>query len=355
MEVVSRIEARSEYLSFEASLGAKKLIEEVMLVRKGESVVITADTSSDQRVVELTAAAAYAVGAYPTIVRYETRTMSAQEPTPPVAAAVAAADVWIELQLGYIMHSDAFRTALANGARYINLTGMDVQMLVDTVARVDYQGVTELGHALVGLLEQAQDIRITSANGTDISGRRGDRPINLRGLPATQPGQSVMLSGQISFNPLEETQNGVIVFDGGAWPPNEIGILRSPVRFEISKGIVTDISGDGADAKIYADWMASLNDPNMYRTAHWSLGFNPGVRKVTGRIVEDERVFGCVEFGFGTKGSWIGGEHWVAAAHTDASLIAPSIYADGEVIEENGRYAHPKIVEICRQMNIEGY
>lgn len=355
MEVVSRIEARSEYLSFEASLGARKLIEEVMLVRKGESVVITADTASDQRVVELTAAAAYAVGANPTIVRYETRTMSALEPSPPVAAAVAAADVWIEFQLGYIMHSDAFRTALANGARYINLTGMDIQMLVDTVARVDYEGVTELGYALVRLLEQADEIRITSAAGTDITGRRGDRPINLRGLPATKPGQSVMLSGQISFNPLEETQNGVLVFDGGAWPPNEIGILRTPVRFEVKNGVVTDISGDGADARVYADWMAALKDPNMYRVAHWSLGFNPGVRQVTGRIVEDERVFGCVELGFGTKGSWIGGEHWVAAAHTDASIVAPSIYIDGVAMEENGRYVHPEIVGICRQMNIEGY
>lgn len=355
MEVVSRIEARSEYLSFEASLGARKLIEEVMLVRKGESVVITADTASDQRVVELTAAAAYAVGANPTIVRYETRTMSALEPSPPVAAAVAAADVWIEFQLGYIMHSDAFRSALANGARYINLTGMDIQMLVDTVARVDYEGVTELGHALVRLLEQADEIRITSAAGTDITGRRGDRPINLRGLPATKPGQSVMLSGQISFNPMEETQNGVLVFDGGAWPPNEIGILRTPVCFEVKNGVVTDISGDGADARIYADWMAALKDPNMYRVAHWSLGFNPGVRQVTGRIVEDERVFGCVELGFGTKGSWIGGEHWVAAAHTDASIVAPSIYIDGVAMEENGRYVHPEIVGICRQMNIEGY
>jgi len=145
------------------------------------------------------------------------------------------------------------------------------------------------------------------------------------------------------------------VFDGGAWPPNEIGILRTPVRFDVKNGVVTDISGDGADARVYADWMAALKDPNMYRVAHWSLGFNPGVRQVTGRIVEDERVFGCVELGFGTKGSWIGGEHWVAAAHTDASIVAPSIYIDGVAMEENGRYVHPEIVGICRQMNIEGY
>lgn len=355
MEVVSRIESHQSYLDYEATLGGRKLIEEIMLVKKGENVVITADTATDMRVVDVAAAAAYAVGAQPTVIRYPTSSTSAQEPSAPIAAAIAQADVWIELQLGYIMHSEAFRVALGNGCRYINLTGMDVQMLVDTVGRVDYQEVTDLGWALVRLLENTKEIRITSPAGTDITGQIGDRPINLRGLPATQPGQSVMLSGQISFNPYEDTQNGVVIFDGGAWPPNELGLLNSSIRCEVHNGVITSISGPGADAATYANWMASFDDPNMYRVAHWSLGFNPGVPALTGRIVEDERVFGTVELGMGTKGSWIGGDHWAAAAHTDASMNLPSIYVDGTPIEVDGKYVHPEIVEICRSMGIEGY
>lgn len=355
MEVVSRIESRPEYLNFEAQRGARTLIEEIMLVKPGENVVITADTASDQRVVDVTAAAAFAAGANPVVIRYATSSTSAAEPPAPIAAAVAAADVWIEYQLGYIMHSNAFRAALANGARYINLTGMDVQMLVDTVARVDYAEVTELGWALVRLIEKADEIRITSPAGTDVTAKIGGRPINLRGLPATQPGQSVMLSGQISFNPLEETQNGTVVFDGGAWPPNELGLLASPIHCTVENGVITDITGPGTDAAVFANWMASHDDPNMYRLAHWSLGFNPGVPQLTGRIVEDERVFGTVEFGMGTKGAWIGGEPWEAAAHTDASMNLPSIFLDGEPLEVDGRYVHPEIVAICARMGVEGY
>lgn len=355
MEVVSRIESHASYLDIEANLGAKKLIEEIMLVKKGENVVITADTASDMRVVDQTAAAVHAAGGNPVIIRYVTSSTSAVEPPAPIAAAVKEADVWIEYQLGYIMHSNAFRAALENGCRYINLTGMDVQMLVDTVARVDFQAVTDLGWALVKLLENVEEIRITSPAGTDIRGRIGDRPINLRGLPATEPGASVMLSGQISFNPYEDTQNGVVVFDGGAWPPNELGLLNSAVRCEVENGVITSITGDGTDAAVYESWFESLDDPNMYRIAHWSLGFNPGVPKLTGRIVEDERVFGTVEFGMGTKGKWIGGDYWAAAAHTDASMNLPSIYLDGELLEKDGKYVHPDIVKICREMGIEGY
>ncbi|MFD7716879.1 hypothetical protein [Streptomyces sp. NPDC059814] len=354
MDMYSRLEPRPEYLSFELALAARKLVEEVMLVKRGEHVVLTGDTSSDRRVIEATAQAVAAAGAHPVVVWYETLPGASMEPPRPVAGAIADADVWIEFAVSYLMHSEAFRTAMANGCRYTNLTAMDVQMLVATVGRPDFQGVIRLGKALVALLEAADEVRITSANGTDLVGRNGDRPINLRGKPAEKPGETVMLSGQISWNPLEETQEGVLVFDGALWPPDEIGLLRSPVRCTVEKGVVTKIEGD-ADADTFRRWMESFDDPNMFRVAHWSLGFNPGVLAPTGRIVEDERVFGCVELGIGTKGAWIGGEPWVSAAHTDGSVLGPSIYLDGVAIEENGRYVHAGLVAICRDLGVAGY
>ncbi|NED16429.1 hypothetical protein [Streptomyces sp. SID9124] len=355
MEMFSRLEPRSEYLSYELALAARKLVEQVMLVKPGEHVVLTGDTSSDRRVVDATAQAVAAAGAHPVVVWYETMPSSSMEPPRPVAGAIADADVWIEFAVSYVMHSEAFRRAMANGCRYTNLTAMDVHMLVATVGRPDFEGVIKLGKALVRLLEQADEVRITSANGTDITGRNGDRPINLRGKPAENPGETVMLSGQISWNPLEETQDGVLVFDGALWPPDQLGLLRTPVRCTVEKGVVTKIDGEGQDAEIFRRWMESWDDPNMFRVAHWSLGFNPGVPAPTGRIVEDERVFGCVELGIGTKGAWIGGEPWVSAAHTDGSVLGPSIFLDGECIEKDGVYVHPELVEICRELGVAGY
>ncbi|MGW5018014.1 hypothetical protein [Streptomyces cacaoi] len=358
MEMHSRLEPRGEYLGFELAVAARKLVEQVMLVKPGEHVVLTGDTSSDRRVVDATAQAVAAAGGHPVVVWYETLPGSSMEPPRPVAGAIADADVWIEFAVSYVMHSEAFRTAMANGCRYTNLTAMDVHMLVATVGRPDFAGVMRLGNALVRLLEQADEVRITSRNGTDITGRNGDRPINLRGKPAERPGETVMLSGQISWNPLEETQQGTLVFDGALWPPDQLGLLRSPVRCTIEDGVVTAIDGadsSGQEAEIFRSWMESFGDPNMFRVAHWSLGFNPGVPAPTGRIVEDERVFGCVELGIGTKGAWIGGEPWVAAAHTDGSILGPSIYLDGEAIEIDGRYVHPELVQICKELEVPGY
>lgn len=111
---------------------------------------------------------------------------------------------------------------------------------------------------------------------------------------------------------------------------------------------MTDVAGDGRDADVYRSWLAAQDDLNMYRVAHWSLAYNPGVTKSTGRIVEDERVFGCVEFGLGAKGAWIGGAPWVASAHSDGSNVSPSI-------EVGGCCVHPDLVQICQRLGVDGY
>ena len=93
----------------------------------------------------------------------------------------------------------------------------------------------------------------------------------------------------------------------------------------------------------------------MYWLAHVSQGFNPGVLEPTGRIEEDERIFGCVECGLGTQGEGLGGKAWVAASHTDGITLNPSIFLDGEAIEEDGFYVHPTLVKLCRELGVAGY
>ena len=78
------------------------------------------------------------------------------------------------------------------------------------------------------------------------------------------------------------------------------------------------------------------------------------MNKVTGRIVEDERVFGCMEFGIGSQG--------IAMAvpiecrlHTDGVILRPTIILDGVVFEEDGVYMDEGARKLCAEMGIEGY
>ncbi len=164
-----------------------------------------------------------------------------------------------------------------------------------------------------------------------------------------------MLGGQTSFCPIENTINGTLVFDGGLFPPQEIGVMKNKVVLTVEKGVVTKIEGEGREAHLFRKWMASWNDEKMYWIAHISCGFNPGVLEPTGRIEEDERIFGCVEVGIGTQGEGLGGKSWVAANHTDGMVLNPTIYLDDVAMEKDGFYVEPGLVAICKELNVAGY
>lgn len=349
------MEMRDEYMSFELAKGAMTLARDVMLVQPSETVVISGDSCTDRRVVEATANAVFAIGGLPTIIYYPTYPETCMEPYAPIAAALEHCDVWIEFAYSTIMHSNCFRASLAAGVRYINLTGMDAMMMVRTISNIDYKLVVEMGEAIQRIVQNSDEVIVKSPGGTNLKGYNRGRRVRLSGKLATEKGYPIMLAGQVSWCPIEETIEGKLVFDGALFPPMSLGKLNEPVALTLKDGRVTDIQG-GREAKVFSQWMESLNDPeNMYRLAHYSLGFNPGIKAVTGRIVEDERVFGCIEFGIGSQGKSILGKQWAAAGHTDGIVLNPTIILDGEVFEENGVYKNEEIREFCKKLGIIGY
>ncbi|MCI8687788.1 MAG: hypothetical protein HFF57_05665 [Lawsonibacter sp.] len=354
MEYPIGIEMSNKYLSFEVTSAALKLVRDFMLVKEGENVVITADTSADFRVVEAVAGAAYSVGANPVIIHYPTSGKAFEEPIRPVADAVEHADVWIELAYYCSMHTPCFKKALENGARFTCLNGMDVIMLVNTVGRVDYDVLIEFGEYLTDKVHRSNEVIVLDKNGTNLTGYNQGRGVKHSGQRATKKGYPVMLGGQVSWCPVEETINGKLIFDSALFPPDSLGLLHSNVELTLEKGIVTKIEG-GKDAEIFEKWLAKFNDENMYRLAHYSIGFNPGVTKPTGRIVEDERLFGCIEMGIGSQGASLMGACWDAAAHTDGIVSKPTILLDGEKLEENGIYVDPESRKFCKALGVAGY
>ena len=354
MEYPIGVEMSNTYLSFEVTNAALKLVRDFMLVKEGENVVITADTSADFRVVEAVAGAAYSVGANPVIIHYPTSGKAFEEPIRPVADAVEHADVWIELAYYCSMHTPCFKKALENGARFTCLNGMDVIMLVNTVGRVNYDVLIEFGEYLTDKVHRSNEVIVTDKNGTNLVGYNQGRGVKHSGQRATKKGYPVMLGGQVSWCPVEETINGKLIFDAALFPPDTLGLLNSNVELTLEKGVVTKIEG-GKDAAIFEKWLSKFNDPNMFRLAHYSIGFNPGVTKPTGRIVEDERLFGCIEMGIGSQGASLMGACWDAASHTDGIVSKPTILLDVYKLEENGIYVDPEARKFCKALGVEGY
>ncbi len=348
MKIYFGTETRTGYLSYELARTTRLIFEEIFPIQMGENVVITADTSTDSRVVNSTAEAIFTLGGHPIVIWYESLPNAATAPPSPVTAALREADAWIEYAPAYLLHGPAHREAINSGCRMLCLTAMDVDGLVRTFSMQDPILVEELENKLRELSQSAMCIRVTSPAGTNLTVEvekevviKDRQPSNgKRGYTQFPPGAS-------GFNHQLSTVQGVLVFDGAIFPPKGIGVLESPVILDIKDGYVKEIQG-GDQAKNFKDWLSRWNDPLMYQIAHFSYGCNPGINRCSGRSAEDARVFGSMDIGLGiTSGG--------APTHTDGIVLNPSIWADDELLEKEGKYIHPELVSICKKLDVLGY
>ena len=340
-------ESLADFYSLELARAAMKLVTEVRPISPGQEVLITADTAADWRVAQATAAAVHTVGGIPTLISYPTLAEPMQDAPAPVTGAAIAADVWINYSVAYQLYSKAYRQAIDAGCVYVELTGMDVDMLVRTVGRVDYAAMQEMATRLYVLSQAAGKVRITSDLGTDLTMAIDPAGDPFFEDPPSEGGYAQMLGGQSGYMAHRESYQGVLVYDGTIWPPASIGLLGEPVRLIIEDGYVTRVEG-GRQARAYETWLAEFDHPAARLMDHSCYGFNPGVTEPTGRILEDERVFGCMQFGLGASAMG-------SPIHSDGVVLSPSVWLDDIQIQDHGRYVHPELAELCRAMGATGY
>ena len=324
-----------------------RFLRDVMCIKHGEDVVITVDSLGDFQVARSAVDAALAMGAHPTLLMYPSQSEAHEEPPQAVAAAIKSADVWVEFAVQYILYTQARQEATKHGCRYACLSGMDAEMCVRTIGHVDQSKVMMMGDVLVRLFKEAQEIVVTSEKGTHVVAQMSGEA-HQSGKIAADPGDVVMLSGQACHLPIVESIQGTIVVDGVIWPPSEIGILHGRVELRIISGKIVRVDG-GEEAALYRRWLASHDDPELYKMAHYCYGFNPGGQTPSGRIIEDERVFGALTFGFGST------PEVNAASHTDCVVLKPSVTLDGVALLEDGVFVPPELNAICTELKAPGY
>ncbi|MEM1610327.1 MAG: hypothetical protein QXQ57_01615 [Sulfolobales archaeon] len=340
-------------LDFELMKSAYKLIKEILKVSAGEEVVITADTASDWNVVEATARAVSIVGGKPVVILHETplgvgKAADPYLPLKVLTSALISADVWIEYNRNWLLYSTPYWEAIGRGkVRYMCLVGMYVDALTRMIGRIDLSTMYAFQRKLAEVTRRVRHMKITTPAGTNVEFENDPkRPILVEG-EINGPGE-YMLFGQVDWAPIEESISGVIVFDGSVWPPEELGLLKSPIKLYIREGKVYRIEG-GYEAHIFEKWIRSFNDEKMYRVAHLSYGCNPGA-KLTGNILEDERVWGVVEWGIGSQSQTFRGKIGPASSHTDGICTRPTVIGDGETVIRDGEYVHPELVELANKL-----
>jgi leucyl aminopeptidase (aminopeptidase T) len=172
-------------------------------------------------------------------------------------------------------------------------------------------------------------VHITSAAGTDVTipieGRTGlsddgdlRAPAAFGNLPA----------GEGFIAPVENGTNGRIVFDGSIWP---VGILEEPLTVDIADGYATDLSGPRAQE--FRSWIEP-HGREAFAVAELGIGTNDSA-KLTGNVLEDEKILGTIHVAFGDNHSFGGNVR--VPSHQDGIVMAPTVRIDGTTVLEDGR------------------
>lgn len=336
-------------MNIELKQAADKLICEIFAVKPGETVTITTDYDSNMNVTRAVADAVQEAGGFPLILQHPTpgSVGKAADPDLPVdvlSAALSVTDVWIEFNHQWLLYSTPYERASAENKklRYMCLVDFNEDLLIRTVGHVDTPRLQVFMRRVADLTRQAKTMHVTTPAGTDVHFEID--PIHYvacdcgdASFPAIH-----MLTGQINVVPRFGSIQGKIVFDGCVTPP--FGrVPDKPVELTVEDGVITAVTG-GEDARIYEAYLRQFKDPGMLKMAHISYGFNPGAR-LTGNIVEDERVWGATEWGIGYVSDVDAppcGQD--AVSHSDGICLRSTVCLDDRCIMRDGVIIDPELV-----------
>ena len=345
----------AQYLDMELTKSAYKLLNDMIQVKPGESVLVTIDSIGDFRVAEEITKMADALGAKAMLAWHSTPkgygSLTMEYLPEPLIECADKTDVWIELNDQWLLYSPIWDRAVTNGrTRQVMLGGLGIERIVRNIGLVDMDAQKKFQTKLTELTKDASEVRITNKAGTDVTFRNDpNRPINSE-IDYSTPGAHFLI-GQIGWAPIEESINGRISFDGAysGGGDLEFGVLSETISYIVEKGRIVAFEG-GKLAKKAEEYFKSLNDPNMYIAAHVCYGCSPNA-KLEGCTTEDERIWGSTEWGFGHQGpNYSGGEPRVAKSHVDGISLEFSVWIDGELILDNGKYIHPELVELAKKL-----
>jgi leucyl aminopeptidase (aminopeptidase T) len=307
------------------AFAANRLINQVLGVKKGESVLIVTDTDRPRIITQALAYSAISAGAEVVVTTMAPQEIGGQEPPATVVAAMSAAQVVINQSTQSLTHTAAVREA-------INLRNVTEEMMVTGGITADYHEVKKITENLARLLTEADVIRLTTPEGTDFTMRStGRRAIAQSGF-VTRPGElSGLPDGEATLAPLEGVTEGVMV---SPYIADQIGQITEPFRMEISKGRISGITG-GKQAMDLKEILEQKDDAGYNAASQFALGTNraclviPNTREVAKKL-------GTAHIAIGDNIS-LGGQS-KSTFHIDFVFLNPSVYLDGQCILKDGKY-----------------
>ena len=294
-------------------------------IAPGEQALVVAD-GPWRALGELLRDEASAAGADAVLALMEPRANDGAEPPAPVAAALAACDVFVAPASRSLSHTDARRRATEAGARGATLPGVTEEMLARLMS-VDFAAMQRRCREVADLLSEADEARVTCPRGTDLV-------LDLGGRTAISDDGD--LTGERAFGNLP-CGEGFVSPAGGegvlmAKTFASGGMAEEPEPVRVEAGRVTEAGGP-----LGAAFLAALDahGPLARTVAELGVGTNEHA-ELGGNVLEDEKILGTVHVAFGAS-QGIGGTVQVPI-HLDLVVLDASLEVGSRRVLDGGRW-----------------
>ena len=263
-------------------------------------------------------------------VEMKQREFNGQEPPESIAQMMQQVDAVICPTSKSITHTKARRDASKLGVRVATMPGITVSTMVRCM-NADHEQIVELTNKVAERLKKVKQIRIETSLGTNVTLPISKRKILSSTGVLRNIGESGNLpSGEVYLAPWEEKTNGTVVFDGSI---AGIGLLRNPIKVQLKNGYIEKIEGK-SEAKDFEELLGKVGFRDAKAVAEFGIGTNYKA-KLTGDILEDEKVLGTVHMAFGNNMS-MGGIISVQS-HIDGLIKEPTVFFDDEMVMKAGK------------------
>lgn len=304
----------------------RHLLQQNLALQKGEQLLIIVDETT-LSIGRALFEAGVNLGARAVVMQMPLLGKSGREPVPMVSQAMPVADVVVAATAHSLTHTQARKRACAAGARVATMPGITEEMFSGGALAADYEQIAARTRILSDLLTGAREALLING------GARLTMSLdNRQGIPSTgiyhKKGQAGNLpSGEAYIAPVEGSAEGEIVIDGSFVG---IGTLQAPLKLMFAQGVMVDVEGPKGD-----ELLSLLGDEPLARNlAELGIGTNDRAR-VTGVVLEDEKVYGTAHIALGSNDTF--GGQVAAGIHLDGVMMAPELYLDGRLVLRDGQ------------------
>lgn len=308
-------------------------IRDCMGAKPGEKILVITDEWAREIGLSLYHQAQH-LGLEALLVEMKSRQFNGEEPPTEVAELMKKFDVVLCPTRRSLTHTEARRNASAQGVRIATLPGITREVMIRGL-NADYFKISQLCLQLKAILEKGHSIRLTSPSGTELSmDITGRTAYASKGLFHAKGESGNLPTGETFLAPLEGTTQGILVVDGSM---AGVGCVQNDkIWIEIKDGYAVRIQGGPSARKLKR--LLDQHGIEARNVAEFGIGTNDKA-KISGILLEDEKVMGTVHVALGDNKS-MGGKVQVSS-HLDGVIRRPSFWLDDRLMMEDGKLILP--------------